>query len=97
MVMFRQMASEEKPPRSAVVVKTADGRRLKPECPVCGAVSWGKLVPREIDDPDQLETMILTKIAGQFQGIGVQVWACLNCGHIWHRTGAIEQKLDKKE
>lgn len=91
------MASEEKPPRSEVVVRTRDGRLLKPACPVCGEVSWGKLVPDKKDDPDKVETMILSRVGGKFIGMGIQVWHCTNCGHVWYRSGAVEQELSQKK
>jgi len=88
------MANKEKPPRVAVVVKTRDGRRLKPECPVCGEVSWGKLVPQGIDDPEKVGTMILAEVGEKIMGMGVQLWLCANCGHIWFRSGTVAESMD---
>ena len=82
----------DKKPRSAVVVKTADGRRLKPKCPMCGRTYWGKLVPPGVSEPEKVRPLIPAQVGDVTHGIEIQQWVCLNCGFLWHLTGATSPK-----
>ena len=87
------MPKKEKSARSAVVVHTADGRRLKPECPMCQRTYWGKLVPPDVDPESVVEPVIPTRLKnGNTIGMAFQLWVCMNCGFLWHRTGAVESE-----
>ena len=83
--------------RAAVVVNTADGRRLKPECPICKRVYWGKLVPPGTSPSQVIIPMIPARVADKMTAMEIQQWVCLNCGHLWHRTGGIEERLSKEK
>ena len=44
-----------------------------------------------------MQSMVMIRVGDQHIGLGVQLWACANCGHLWHRSGAIDQKMNKKK
>lgn len=90
------MGEKKDLPRAAVVVHTDDGRRLKPSCPICGRVYWGKLVPLGVSPEHKVFPMIPARVADQVHGMEIQLWVCLNCGFLWQRTGAVELKKDVK-
>jgi hypothetical protein len=83
-------------PRSAVVVYTDDGRRIKPACPMCHRVYWGKLVPPGVPADATVLPMIPARVGGDMHGMEVQQWVCLNCGYLWHMTGAVSAKAKPK-
>ena len=83
---------DEKLPRVAVVIHTPDDRRLKPPCPMCQRTFWGKLVPREYKKGATVVHELQAKMDGQPETLEVQLWACMNCGFLWHRTGSVDQK-----
>ena len=58
----------------------------------------GRPFPPKHKGAQKIETVIMTRVEdGEWEGMGVQVWACMNCGHFWHRSGAVEQALDGDE
>ena len=87
---------DEKLPRVAVVVKTADGRRLKPKCPMCGRVYWGKLIPPGAPEDVDVHPMIPARVGENIVGMDYQLWVCMNCGFLWHRTGAVGPRHEGK-
>ncbi len=88
---------EDALPRAAVVVYTADGKRIKPACPMCGRVYWGKLYPPEVSHDTPVHPYIPVRVGndGQQMGMAYQLWTCMNCGFLWHRTGGVEPKDEK--
>ena len=89
--------SDEELPRAAVVLHTADGRRLKPPCPMCDRTYWGRLVPPGYKEGDQLEYLLPAKQNESSISMGVQLWVCLNCGFLWHRTGGVDKSPVEQE
>lgn len=90
------MADETKPPSAAVVIYTAGGDRIKPVCPMCGEITWGKLVPPGATSDDVVRPMIPAMVDGKLHGMDIQLWVCRNCGFLWLRTGATDPKKDKE-
>ncbi len=82
---------DEEPPRAAVVLHTADGRRLKPACPMCDRIYWGRLVPQGFKPDDDISYNIAAQLNESPVLLGVQLWTCLNCGFLWHRTGGLDE------
>jgi hypothetical protein len=88
--------AHKSPPRSAVVVHTDDGRRLKPACPMCQRVYWGKLVPPGVAPDATVLPTIPARIGDTMHGMEVDQWVCLNCGYLWHLTGAVSARAKAK-
>ncbi len=88
---------EKDEPRIAVVIHAADGRRLKPKCPMCGRTYWGRLVPPGYEEGAKLINTLPVSVADQPVHMHVQLWTCLNCGFLWHRTGSVDQKPVDRE
>ncbi len=78
-------------PRVAVVLHTADGERIKPPCPMCNRTYWGRLVAPNHKEGDEVVHMLPTRVKESIGYLGVQLWVCLNCGFIWHRTGGVDR------
>jgi len=77
-------------PRVAVVIHTADGRRLKPPCPMCQRTYWGRIGPGEYKPGDRVVHMLPARVNEAPAILEVQLWVCLNCGFLWHRTGSVD-------
>lgn len=83
------MANDPKPSRSAVVVNAKDGRRLKPVCPICNAVSWLKPRVSEEDAGSPVVDVDIQPVVTAMRGeelvsLPVQMFVCQNCGFVWH-------------
>ena len=74
----------QKPPRVAVVVHTADGRRLKPECPICQSVSWATPIPPGVDKAG-FQHVIAADLGKTLLTLPINRWLCMNCGFLWER------------
>jgi ribosomal protein S27AE len=76
----------KKLPRSPIVIETRDGQRIKPPCPMCGAVSWGILQP--LPDPENKDAIAQSGLVAtrndQMLALPIDVYACGNCGFLWH-------------
>jgi transposase-like protein len=70
--------------RSAVVVYTADKQRIKPSCPMCGAVAWATPVPDNKGDK-VFSHVIVAELDGTLSTFPVNRWLCTNCGFLWER------------
>ena len=40
---------------------------------------------------DKVAYMIQTRMNESQVMMGVQLWVCLNCGFLWHRTGSVDK------
>ena len=78
-------------PRAAVVLYTADGERIKPPCPMCSRTYWGRLAPPGYKEGDELVHSLPARVNKSDIMMGVQLWVCLNCGFLWHRTGGVDK------
>ena len=78
-------------PRAAVVLHTADGERIKPPCPMCSRTYWGRLVPPGYKKGDEIAYKIQADMHDSQFMLGVQLWVCMNCGFLWHRTGSVDK------
>lgn len=90
------MVKGNKPARSAVVVNTVGGERLKPQCPICNAVSWATPVPREFDPSKETFEFLVDarrslKVGGSevTSNYPIDAWVCMNCGFLWQRLAGI--------
>ena len=77
------MAEETKPPRSAVVVETAGGERIKPECPICKATWWGVPKPVSLDEDTAFQPVVSGLAGGDHLSLPVHMHVCKNCGFVW--------------
>ena len=96
MVDCELMTQDTNPPRAAVVIKTVDKQRIKPSCPMCGAVSWGTPVPANA--PGEKLQAVVTAISGEsLQTHPVNLWVCMNCGFVWQRLIGVTPPTTKDE
>jgi len=79
------MADEKKTPRRAIVLNTADGRRIKPPCPMCGATHWldPKPDPKAVPGKFRLMIMAQAEDSSDLTGLEIKVHVCGNCGFVW--------------
>jgi predicted RNA-binding Zn-ribbon protein involved in translation (DUF1610 family) len=91
------MTDEKKPPRSAIVINTAAGRRIKPPCPMCGAVFWMDPKPDPKMAPGRFQILIMAKAEGSenLMGLSTKIYVCGNCGFVWH-IGMQENRQHKE-
>ena len=80
------MTGEKKTFRRAIVINTADGQRIKPPCPMCGAVSWMDPKPDTKKAPGRFQTFIMARAEGSedLMGLSTKLYVCGNCGFVWH-------------
>jgi len=77
--------ANEPPRRMPIVIETRDGQRIKPACPICGAISWVSPEPSDLK-PDEKFDVVLTGIRNQVQvALKMNAAICYNCGFIWNR------------
>ena len=75
MIAFRITAEEAKPPRTSIVVNTADGRRLKPECPICGAVSWAMPELSPDDEAENIQPVAMAQRGDKLLALPLDIFS----------------------
>lgn len=97
MIKSVAMADEKKKPRRAIVINTGDGRRIKPPCPMCGAVSWMDAKPDPRTAPGKFQFMIMAQAEGseELMGLSTKIHVCGNCGFVWHIGLPVNRQHDE--
>ena len=58
---------------------------------MCNRTYWGRLAPRGYKEDDKLIHMLQARWKESTAILEVQLWVCLNCGFLWHRTGSSDR------